>query len=88
VTVPTDFLNHFWIQVTVLLLNPEVKWPLHGRFGSETDKNLTAFFKRTFPNGQKFPFGCNGHVTAVAVGQSQRLYSGVRIFTGNYLSFF
>jgi hypothetical protein len=29
----------------------------------------------------------NGHVTAVVVGQSQRLYSGVRIFTGNYLSF-
>ena len=30
--------------------------------------------------------GCNGDVTAVAVGQSQRLYSGVRMFTGNYLS--
>jgi hypothetical protein len=32
--VPTDFLNHFWIQVTV----SEVKQPLHGRFGSETEK--------------------------------------------------
>jgi hypothetical protein len=32
------------------------------------------------------PFGCNGHVTAVAVGQRQRLYSGVGMFTGNYLS--
>jgi hypothetical protein len=31
-------------------------------------------------------WGCNGNVTAVAVGQSQRLYSGVRMFTGNYLS--
>jgi hypothetical protein len=32
--------------------------------------------------------GYNGHVTAVAVGQRQRLYSGVRILTGYYLSFF
>jgi hypothetical protein len=30
--------------------------------------------KRTKINGKKCPFGCNGHVTAVAVGQSQRLY--------------
>jgi hypothetical protein len=66
----------------------EVKRPLHGRFGSETAKNLTAIYiLRTSPNGPKCPFGCNGHVTAVAVGQSQPLYSGVRIFTGNYLSF-
>ena len=35
-----------------------------------------------FSNGHKCPFGCNGHVTAVAVGKSQRLYSGVRMFTG------
>ena len=35
----------------------------------------------------KGPFGCNGYVTAVAVGQRQRLYSGVRIaFTWFYLS--
>jgi hypothetical protein len=27
------------------------------------------------------------YVTAVAVGQSQRLYSGVGIFTGDHLSF-
>ena len=45
-----------------------------------------ADIQRTFPNGRKCPFGCNGNVTAVAVGQSQRLYSGVRVFTGNYLS--
>ena len=38
--------------------------------------------KRQFPNGQKCPFGCNGHVTAVAAGQRQRIYSGVvRLFT-------
>ena len=38
------------------------------------------------PSGHKRPFGCNGYVTAVAVGQRQRLYSGVRMFTGFYLS--
>jgi hypothetical protein len=34
--VPTDFLNHFWIQVAV----SEVKRPLRNRFGIETAKNL------------------------------------------------
>jgi hypothetical protein len=34
--VSTDFLNHFWIQVTVSLL----KRPLRNRFGSETVTNL------------------------------------------------
>jgi hypothetical protein len=33
-----EFFNHFWIQVAV----SEVKRPLHGRFGSETAKSLTA----------------------------------------------
>jgi hypothetical protein len=44
--------------------------------------------QRPFPNGHKCPLGCinNGYVTAMAVGQRQRLYSGVRIFTGNYIS--
>jgi hypothetical protein len=37
-------------------------------------------------NGKKCPFGCNGCVTDMAVGQRQRLYSGVRMLTGNYLS--
>jgi hypothetical protein len=33
--------------------------------------------QRQFPNGHKFPFGCNGFVTAMmAVGQRQWLYSG------------
>jgi hypothetical protein len=27
-----------------------------------------------------------GYVTAMAVGKRQRLYSGVRVLTGNYLS--
>jgi hypothetical protein len=30
--VPTEILNHFWIQVAVLLLKP----PPHGGFRSET----------------------------------------------------
>ena len=37
--VLTDVLNHFWIQMAV----SEVKRPLHGRFGSETE-NLTAIY--------------------------------------------
>jgi hypothetical protein len=45
-----------------------------------------GYMLRPFPNGHKCPFGCNGHVTAVAVGQSQRLYSGVGIFNWYYLS--
>ena len=46
--------------------------------------------QRPFPNERKRPFGytvaCNGYVTAVAVGQSQRFYSGVGIFNWYYLS--
>jgi hypothetical protein len=44
--------------------------------------------QRPFPNGHKRPFGCNGYVAAMAVGQRQRLCSGVsvRMFIGNYLS--
>ena len=44
--------------------------------------------QRPFPNGHKCPFGCNGYVTAVAVGKSRRLYlySGVGIFNWYYLS--
>jgi hypothetical protein len=40
--------------------------------------------QRPFPNGHKRPFGCGGYVTAVAVGQSQPLYSGVGIFNFNW----
>jgi hypothetical protein len=44
--VPADILNHFWIQVAVLLLKlppggcSEVKRPLRNRFGSATISNL------------------------------------------------
>ena len=46
-------------------------------------------YQNLFPLNRKCLFGCtgNGNVTAVAVGQSQRLYSDVRMLTGNYLSF-
>jgi hypothetical protein len=42
--------------------------------------------QRSLLNGHKCPFGCNGYVTAVAAGQSQRFYSGVGIFSWYYLS--
>ena len=38
-----------------------------------------------FLNGKNVRSGV-AVVTAMAVGQRQRLYSGVRMFTGNYLS--
>jgi len=41
-----------------------------------------GYVQRPFPNGHKCPLGCNGYVTAMAGGQRQRLYSGVRILTG------
>jgi hypothetical protein len=41
--------------------------------------------QRPLPNGHKCPFGCTGCVTAVIVGQSQRLYSRVGIFNWYYL---
>jgi hypothetical protein len=82
--VPTDFFNHFWIQVAVLLPKPP-----NGSFRIETAKNLTAIYLTdiTFLNGRKCPFGCNGYVTAVAACQSQRLYSGVRFFNFNWYYF-
>jgi len=44
-TVPTDILNHFWIQVAVSLLKPP-----HGGFRSETA--VTKPFRKW--NGYKF----------------------------------
>ena len=38
-----------------------------------------------FPNGHRLPFGRDGCVTAVAVAQRRRPYSGVRMFTWFYL---
>jgi hypothetical protein len=40
-----------------------------------------------FHNEHKRPFGCNGCVTAVAAGQSQRFFSGVGIFNWYYIFF-
>ena len=47
---------------------------------------MTKWNFSKFPNGHKCPFGCNGYITAVDVGQSQPLYSGVGIFNWCYLS--
>jgi hypothetical protein len=69
----------------------ELKRPLHGGFESEKAKNLTAIYLTAIyltdiPQRTQFSVRCNGHVTAVAAGQWQRLVSGVGMFTGNYLS--
>jgi hypothetical protein len=71
----------------------EVKRPLRNRFGIET---VTVqiyngyMYVTAIPQRKKFPvnspFGCNGYVTAVAAGQSQRFCSGVGIFNWYYLS--
>jgi hypothetical protein len=37
--------------------------------------------QREFSKGENYPFGCNGYVTAMAAGQSQRFYSDVGIFS-------
>jgi hypothetical protein len=53
VEVPTDFLNHFWIQVMASLLQPP-----NGGFRSETA--VTRRFRKQ--NGQKFSsYVFNGH---------------------------
>jgi hypothetical protein len=83
--VLTDILNHFWVQVVVSLLQLP-----HGGFRSETTVTHihNVYMYRPFFNGHACPFGCScsGYVTAVAVGQNQRLYSGVGIFNWLYLS--
>jgi hypothetical protein len=58
----------------------EVKWPLRGRFGIEMVKitaipKASVFFTISIPKQAQTSGLCNGHVTAVAVGKSQRLYS-------------
>jgi hypothetical protein len=58
--------------------------PNHPRGEHESDP--LTYMQRPFPNGCKRPFGCDGYVTAVAAGQSQRFYSGVGIFNWYYLS--
>ena len=39
------------------------------------ENEIHGIYLTDTPNGRKCPFGCSGYVTAVAVGQSQRLYS-------------
>jgi hypothetical protein len=60
--------------------------PPNGGFRSETATNLTYIFHGNSPTETGVRSGVNGNVTAVAVGQSQQLYSGVRMFTAYYLS--
>jgi hypothetical protein len=43
--VPTDVLNHFWIQVAV----SEVKGPLRNRFGSEAVTHLQRLHVTAIP---------------------------------------
>jgi hypothetical protein len=96
----TYFYNHAHrLRLEKLLYISRVsllKWP-HGGFRIETAvtkpfsevKRLqiySGYMYWPFPNGHKCPFGCNGYVTAVAAGQSQRFYSGVGIFNWYYLS--
>ena len=67
-----------------------------GQVAVSTAKRLyvyNSYMQRPFPNGNKYPFGCNSYVTAMAVavaaGQSQRLYSsgaGAGIFSWYYLN--
>jgi hypothetical protein len=64
--------NHFRIQMAV----SEVERPLRNRFRSEMVKRL---YITAIPQRKKCSLGCNGYVTAVAAGQSQRFYSGVEI---------
>jgi hypothetical protein len=73
----------------------EVKRPLRNRFRIEAVINLLYNYNGycvlcngRSPTDKKCPFGCSGYVTAVAVGQRQRLYFGLRMFTGYYLRFF
>jgi hypothetical protein len=47
----TDFKNHFWIQMAV----SEAKRPLHGGFGSETAKKLTAIYLTGIPQRAQVP---------------------------------
>ena len=85
-------MPYLWIQVAVAVAVSILKPPhsilrskrrLRGRFRSEKVIHLfiAVLCNGHFHNGRRCPFGCNGYVTAVAVGQSQRLYygSGARV---------
>jgi hypothetical protein len=51
--IPTEFLNHFWIQMPDAAVL-EVKRPLHGGFTSETAKQLTAIYLTDIPQRTQF----------------------------------
>jgi hypothetical protein len=76
ITLTSSYLLYLTSTWPKFYLNTEVK----------RLKNYNGYMQRPFPQRKKCPFGCNGYVTAMAVGQRQRLYSGGRMFTGNYLS--
>ena len=87
--VPTDILNNFWIQVAV----SEVKRPLHGRFGSETDKNLTAIYLTDIPQRtqvsvrvQRSCNGCGRWSKPTALFWCQNLYRELSQFPLRQLS--
>ena len=65
----------------------EVKRPSSNRFGSETVTNLKRLYlcNGHSPTDAGVRSG-DGHVTAVAAGQSLWFYSGVGIFNRNYIS--
>jgi hypothetical protein len=56
---------------------------LHGTPAFIQQQIHNSHVQRSLPNGRKCPFGSNGHVMAVAlavaVGQRQRLCSGIRM---------
>jgi hypothetical protein len=89
-STPQLFYTYFYNQAHRLrlekLLYLELSRSSNGFFKPLLDQD-DGFTSETAE--RRFPFGCNSNVTAVAVavGQSQRLYSGIRVLTGNYLSF-
>jgi hypothetical protein len=71
------FKKCFGIQVAISMIS-EVKRPLRNRrLDVKRLQIYNGYVQRPSPNGQKYPFGCNGNATAVAAGQRQRFYSGV-----------
>ena len=68
---PADVLNRFWIQVR----------PLRNRFGSKTVTNLQRSHATAIPQRKQESVRVQRScaMTAVAVGQSQRVYSSVNM---------
>jgi hypothetical protein len=72
--IPNGFLKCFWIR-----------WRFQKRNGRRYETVSEAKRLQIY-NGHILTAICDGYVTAVAAGQSQRLYSGVGIFNWHYLS--